>query len=37
MAQNGAWKYQMSPDGLLITENNEVRDRQAGTVWGRAS
>lgn len=37
VAQNGSWKYQMSPDGLLITENNEVRDRQTGTVWGRAS
>ena len=37
VAQNGSWKYQMSPEGLLITENNEIRDRQTGTVWGRSS
>lgn len=36
VARNGAWKYQMSPDGLMITENNEVRDTQAATAWGRA-
>lgn len=30
VAQNGSWKYQMSPEGLLITENNEIRDRQTG-------
>ncbi|WP_295623734.1 hypothetical protein [uncultured Corynebacterium sp.] len=35
VAQNGAWKYQMSPDGLLITENNVVRAEQAATVWGQ--
>lgn len=37
VAQNGAWKYQMSPNGLLITENNEVRQTQDATTWGRAS
>ncbi|PMC62443.1 hypothetical protein CJ204_05440 [Corynebacterium xerosis] len=36
VARNGAWKYQMSPDGLMITENDEVRDTQAATAWGRA-
>lgn len=36
VAQNGAWKYQMSPDGLLITENNVVKQTQDATVWGRA-
>lgn len=36
VARDGAWKYQMSPDGLLVTENNVVKDKQAGTVWGRA-
>ena len=36
VARNGAWKYQMSPDGLMITENNEVRDTQAATAWRRA-
>lgn len=36
VAQNGSWKYQMSPDGMLITENNEVRDNQRGVVWGQA-
>lgn len=35
VAQNGAWKYQMSPDGMLITENNEVKGNHPATVWGR--
>ena len=37
VARNGGWKYQMSPDGLLITENDEVRQNQGATTWGRAS
>lgn len=36
VARNGAWKYQMSPEGLLITENDVVRKKQDATVWGRA-
>lgn len=36
VAQNGSWKYQMSPDGLLITENNVVKNRQAAVAWGTA-
>lgn len=37
VARNGGWKYQMSPDGLLITENDKVRQNQGATTWGRAS
>lgn len=36
VAQNGSWKYQMSPSGLLITQNNEVKNRQNATAWGTA-
>ncbi|MDK8768941.1 hypothetical protein QP932_10605 [Corynebacterium freneyi] len=37
VARNGGWKYQMSPDGLLITENDKVRQNQGATTWGQAS
>lgn len=37
VARNGGWKYQMSPDGLLITENDMVRRNEGATTWGRAS
>ena len=34
VAQNGAWKYQMSPSGLVITENNVVKHSYPAEVWG---
>ena len=36
VAQNGAYKYQMSPAGLLITRNNEVLERRSAVAWGTA-
>lgn len=36
VAQNGSYKYQMSPDGLLVTKNNEVQSRNGASAWGVA-
>ncbi|MEJ5919168.1 hypothetical protein [Corynebacterium sp. H78] len=35
VAQNGDWKYQMSPDRLVVTKNNETQSIEGATIWGR--
>lgn len=35
VAQNGSWKYQMSPSSLIITENNVVEHNMPAEVWGQ--
>ncbi|MGK8360930.1 hypothetical protein [Corynebacterium amycolatum] len=36
VAQNGSYKYQMSPDGVLVTKDNEVVKKYAAEAWGTA-
>lgn len=36
VARNGSYKYQMSPDGLLVTKDNEVIKKYAAEAWGTA-
>jgi hypothetical protein len=36
VARNGSYKYQMSPDGLLVTKDNEVVKKYAAETWGTA-
>lgn len=33
-ARIGAWKYQMSPSGMVITENDVVKHSYPAGVWG---
>ena len=35
VGRNGAWKYQMSPSSLLITQNNVVQHNMTTEVWGQ--
>ena len=35
VGRNGAWKYQMSPSSLLITQNNVVQHNMTTEVWGK--
>lgn len=36
VARNGSYKYQMSPDGLLVTKDNVVIKKYAAEAWGTA-
>nr|WP_162933162.1 hypothetical protein [Corynebacterium lactis] len=36
VARNGSFKYQMSPEGLLVTKDNNPIEKQAATAWGTA-
>lgn len=36
VARNGSYKYQMSPEGLLVTKDNEVIERYSAVAWGTA-
>ena len=36
VAANGSYKYQMSPNGLLVTKNDKVQSRDNALAWGVA-
>ena len=36
VARNGSYKYQMSPDGLLVTKDNVIIKKYAAEAWGTA-